>query len=103
MYCKHCGQVIPNEKAIACPHCGAAIEQYIEKPVEPSERKERKPGKKTAVGFFLGLFLNLIGLIIGVLMYPASSDERRTFVKGWGISLAIEVVLSVLIVIISLS
>ena len=38
---------------------------------------------KKGVGILLCMFLGLLGLIIGVLLYPSGSYERTTFIKGW--------------------
>ena len=38
---------------------------------------------KRDIGVIMALFLGLIGLIIGLLLYPAGSYERATFLNGW--------------------
>ena len=38
---------------------------------------------KTTVGVLLGLFVGLLGLIIGLLLYPVNTTERQTFMSGW--------------------
>ena len=38
---------------------------------------------KTAMGVLFALFLGVIGLLIGMCMYPQNSYERKTFVSGW--------------------
>lgn len=38
---------------------------------------------KTAMGVLFALFLGVIGLLIGMCMYPQNSYERITFVSGW--------------------
>jgi hypothetical protein len=54
---------------------------------------------KKLVGFILGLFLGLLGLIIGALMYPSGSYERSTFVKGWIACLVLEILVIVALII----
>ena len=70
MFCRNCGKEI-DENAIVCIHCGCAVEK---KPVSES---------KHTMGLLLGIFVGLIGLIIGVCVFPTGSYERETFMKGW--------------------
>ena len=35
------------------------------------------------MGVLFALFLGVIGLLIGMCMYPQNSYERITFVSGW--------------------
>lgn len=86
MYCNNCGRPITNSQVVYCSHCGAPIHpqktnRYIGEPV--NEKKQLRKQNKGGVGFFLGMFTFFWGLLVGVLMYPAGSEERRTFVKGW--------------------
>lgn len=46
---------------------------------------------KAGVGVICGLFLGLIGLIIGLLLYKDGSYERQTFIKAWVITFVVEV------------
>ncbi len=91
MFCKNCGKEV-NENAVVCIHCGAAISN------KPATQVTGLNGEsKTALGVVLGLFLGLIGLIIGLCMFPSGSEERSTFLKGWGITFAISVILSIVL------
>ena len=78
VFCTNCGKLI-SPQADICPHClkstpkGRAKYNMIHTSGEP----------KTGIGVLLGLFLGIIGLIIGLLLYPANSIERSTFIKGW--------------------
>lgn len=38
---------------------------------------------KTGIGVVCGLFLGIIGLIIGICLYPEGTVARQTFMKGW--------------------
>ncbi len=38
---------------------------------------------KFGIGILLGLFLGIIGLVIGLCIYPENSYSRKTFIKGW--------------------
>ena len=89
MYCKNCGKEV-NDNAVVCIHCGVAIDN---KPATNSLTGE----SKTGLGALLGIFLGLIGLIIGLCMYPSQSFERKTFMKGWGIAFAISVVVGIIL------
>ena len=71
MYCKTCGNKI-NSKAVVCPHCGCA-----------TGYKETHGESKKGMGFWLGMFLGVIGLIIGICLYESGTKERKTFIKGW--------------------
>ena len=51
MYCKTCGQKIRKD-AVICPHCGC----------QTGYKKEGT--SKKGIGFLLGFFLGIIGLII---------------------------------------
>ena len=70
MYCWNCGKEI-NDNAVICIHCGCSVEK---KPASES---------KHTMGLLLGIFVGLIGLIIGVCVFPTGSYERETFMKGW--------------------
>ena len=91
MYCKNCGKEV-NDNAVVCIHCGAAIAK--EKGYDCSNLTGES---KTGMGVLLGIFLGIIGLIIGLCLYPANSEERRTFLKGWGITFAISIVISIIL------
>ena len=92
MFCKNCGKEI-NDNAAVCIHCGCAIE---EKPQSKPEFKEDKKGMGALLGFFLGI----IGLIIGICIYPAETNARKTFIKGWAICFGIVAGISILLSII---
>ncbi len=55
---------------------------------------------KVGVGVVLALFLGIIGLIIGLLLYPNASYERKTFLKGWAWTYGVVIALAVFIFII---
>lgn len=93
MFCQKCGKEIQDD-ADVCIHCGHAVNKN-----EPSHAKDYKT-PKTAIGVLLGFFLGLIGLIIGVLMYPEGTVARKTFIKSWGITYAVTFAIEVLLIII---
>ena len=61
-------------------------------PNTQGESKESKAG----IGVVMGLFLGLIGLIIGICIYKEGSYERQTFLKGFWITIAVSVAVSVI-------
>lgn len=58
---------------------------------------------KTGIGVVCGIFLGLIGLIVGICSFKEGTYERKTFIKGWaiafGVTAGIEIILSVLLVV----
>lgn len=56
-----------------------------------------KGESKTAIGVLCGLFLGIIGLIIGLLLYKDGSFERQTFIKGWVASFVIAIAIGLLV------
>ncbi len=88
MFCKNCGKEV-SDNAVVCIHCGAAIDK--------NPTRTLSGESKTGLGALLGVFLGIIGLIIGLCMYPAESVERKTFIKGWGIAFAISVVIGIIL------
>lgn len=75
MYCKKCGAQIDDE-AVICPKCGC--ETGVKKTVN-TENDE----SKTGIGAIFGIFLGIVGLIIGICLYKDGSIARKTFIKGW--------------------
>ncbi len=54
--------------------------------MEEKNNMELQGESKTAIGVLCGLFLGLIGLVIGLLLYKEGTYERKTFMKAWIIS-----------------
>ena len=79
MFCKNCGNEI-DDNADVCIKCGHAV-----KPVQENEKDYNEP--KTEIGVLLGLFLGVIGLLI----YPANTIARKTFIKAWGITFCVSI------------
>ena len=91
MFCPKCGKEIEDD-AVVCIHCGRAV--AIDKKYSPEFNKS-----KAGVGVALGLFLGLIGLVIGLLIYPQDTVARNTFIKAWGVSFAITMAIALLFLI----
>lgn len=90
MYCRKCGKEI-NDEAVICPKCGCETE--IKNEMIPQEIDE----PKTGIGIVCGLFLGLIGLIIGLCLYKENSIARKTFVKAWCITFLITIIIGIII------
>lgn len=93
MYCTKCGTEIVNDEAVVCIKCGCSIEQKLEKSIEVDE-------PKTGIGVVFGLFLGLIGLLIGICLYKEGTIARKTFIKSWVISYVSTIVATILICVI---
>ena len=89
MFCKNCGKEI-NDKAAICIHCGCATGNG--NPVEELSGESKK-----TIGKIMGVFLGLIGLIIGICMYPSNSYERKTFIQGWGLGFGVAMGIAVVL------
>ena len=92
MFCKKCGEQIHDE-AVVCPKCGCSVEEK-KVPVEIDE-------PKTGMGVVMGLFLGLIGLIIGICLYKEGTIARKTFIKSWVITFCITFIVGLIIGIVS--
>lgn len=69
----------------------------IEKALQEQEERESK-GSKEGIGFVLGFFFSLIGLIIGLILYSGKTgDEMTTFTSGWGKGFLVSFVFSVIV------
>ncbi|MBR3864881.1 MAG: zinc ribbon domain-containing protein [Clostridia bacterium] len=93
MYCQNCGQEV-NDNAVVCVHCGCSVKTEETKSVTTANGISIN-----TVGVLLGLFLGLIGLVIGILLYK--DDAKQVFIKGWVKGFVIGIVASVLLGIVS--
>ncbi len=93
MFCKKCGKEV-NDDAVVCIHCGCSLKE--------DENKKEMNESKTGIGVLMGLFLGIIGLVIGICMYPAGTLARKTFLKAWGITFGVCVAILVVCYIIIL-
>ena len=81
MYCNKCGAEI-NDEAVICPKCGCETRAK-------NEQQKDSNVEKTGLGALMGVFLGIIGLIVGLCMFPADTVSRKSFIKGWGIAFGI--------------
>ena len=82
-FCSKCGGEV-REDAVICIHCGCAIQD------------ESQVESKTGMGVIAALFLGIIGLVIGICLYPENSVARKTFLKGWTITFIVSTAVSVI-------
>ena len=92
MTCPHCGKEVPNSN-LTCPYCAKTLRRTTVK------KHYVHHESKTAMGVILGLFLGLIGLVIGLALYQGY--ERETFLKGWMIPFIIELVIGAIVCMVS--
>ena len=94
-YCMYCGKKIIKEISstfIFCSNCGkknSSKDKYCsnccEKLREDKTKIKDYTQSKNGVGFMLGLLLGIIGLIIGLCLYPFGSNSRKTFLNLWSL------------------
>ena len=71
-----------------------------EKNNKTTKKHSSSSGSKAGIGFVCAFFLGLIGLIIGLILYKDDDDDRSSFLKGWGWTFGITMILSIVIAII---
>ena len=97
MYCTKCGKNNP-EGSEKCVFCGEDLSKSVKYYNESSVSSEMQ--SKTVAGVLLSFFLGLIGLVIGLLIYPSNTYERKTFIKGWLWTFVIMMIVTVVLVIV---
>ena len=107
MFCKYCGSEIDYNSNF-CPICGVSvIEDKIDIQNNENNNNTYPKSEESKIGFgvAMGLFLGLIGLIIGVNLYQSNSKKKETFLKGWWygffISIAFGIMFGIMIGVIS--
>ena len=112
MYCKNCGRVIDDDSKVCC-HCGCKLNEIDITNTQNTEANNSYQGaganyqahteKKTGLGVVCGLFLGLVGLIIGLMLYPDGTISRKTFMKGWMIAFFVELGVSLILTIVGIA
>ena len=96
VFCQNCGKPI-SAQADICPHCLHSTPKGKAKINTTNNMTNTYGESKTVIGVLLGVFLGLIGLIIGLLLYPANTIERSTFIKGWVGAFVVEIIAVIII------
>ena len=102
MFCKKCGKYNPSYNKV-CMYCGGELEEKEPEKKEgfynnPAWQQPQQQGQsKRDIGVILALFLGIIGLIIGLLLYESGSYERETFISGWVKCFVICIIISVVL------
>lgn len=77
------------------------MENKIENVIPNQTNTQPKGQSKTGIGVICALFLGLIGLLIGFLLYkhdkPNMEYEWKTFFKGWLITFCVAVGVSIVV------
>ena len=63
---------------------------------EQNKKKNKSYGSKAGIGFVCAFFLGILGLIIGLIIYKDDTDDRNSFLKGWGWTFGITIILSII-------
>ncbi len=102
MICKNCGKYISDDSRF-CSNCGSQVasevnenggytnnqqtyqsqQTYQANQYQQPNQNQRPIESKSVIGAALAFFLGLIGLLIGLLLYPVGTYERETFLRGW--------------------
>ena len=101
--CEECNKTNPSY-AQRCTYCGGRLVEKIKESNAPLNRQSgnSKQGEsKTSIGVILCLLFNMLGLIIGLLMYPSGSYERETMISGWIKCFVFQVIAGIILVCIS--
>lgn len=88
MFCQKCGKEMEDDTKF-CPHCGEKTSQNESVQQTQTTIDPQYNVVKSGVGVLLAFFLGLIGLIIGVCIYPAGTLARQTFLKGFWITFGV--------------
>lgn len=89
MFCPKCGKEVEDD-AVVCVHCGRPLEMnYHHEHHNHNRVNPEYDQPKTVIGVLMALFLGVIGLLVGVLMYPEGTVARKTFMKSWIITFVI--------------
>ena len=96
MYCVRCGKYNPDHMN-KCGYCGGQLSETKPNVNNESATNHLYGESKTVVGVLLCLFLSVIGLVIGLLLYTSDTYERSSMLKGWLKCFIVQIVLGVII------
>ena len=97
MFCNKCGKEV-DDNAIFCGNCGNNLKENGEQFNNNSHQNiinEQYNTSKAGIGVAMCLFLGLVGLIIGICIYPSNTVARQTFMTGFWNTVLISIILVV--------
>ena len=96
MFCQRCGKYNPDDKK-ACMYCGGALtKNSVYQNKAQAQYDVGHYQSKSAVGVLMCLFLGLLGLLIGCLIY--SGYEKESFLRAWVKTFVITLIVGVVLV-----
>ena len=123
LYCGGCGREVSDDASF-CANCGRSLKQpsktgqgvttTVEQQAEQTDYSQSKVaagvlfGLLVVIGSVILLFLSwliglvlmlvfaAVGLIVGTHSYPENTVARKTFMKGWGITVGVTAGVTVL-------
>ena len=96
MFCTRCGKY-NVQGTTECKYCGN--KSFSDVNIVSGINGNRS---KNTEGVLMALFLGVLGLIIGLLIYPSNSYERQTFLSGWTKTFVVTLIICVLLVVLTL-
>ena len=93
MFCYNCGNQV-DDNAVVCVHCGCQLKEIKSN----SSHNESKSG----IGVLMALFLGVVGLIVGICIFPKRTIARKTFFYGWIVTFLITLAIKIFFIGISL-
>lgn len=98
MFCKNCGSHI-DDNAIACPHCGAATDNFYTPRGATHEANDAPSGGFAVLGFFFPI----VGLILYLVWHDTTPLRARSCGKGALAGVIVEVVFVVLFIVLGVT
>ncbi len=106
MICDKCESNIEDGLDVCCV-CGADLNEQRRRECRDNRPVHSAPARDEESKAFWGgvcnILFSVIGLIIGLLIYPYQSYARGTFIKGWITMFILKMIAAFVIVIIAFS
>ena len=106
MICPKCKKYVAL-KLQNCPYCGHTLEAHTN-PQDASNNVNPQGVShpqyeifdidRTWFGVLMAILVGLIGLIVGLYVYPYDTQSRSTFIRGWATTFIATMLLAVIIV-----
>ena len=97
MFCKSCGKYNPDN-AESCRYCGCSTFVKNVYDARANSANNHYVSKSTE-GVLMALFLGILGLIIGLLLYPSGTYERESFLSAWTKTCVITLIVCVVLIV----